>query len=114
LFGVASSSVQIGHLKRDAVWSVEAGHAAEASVAATAEYGTQRANGTWLFELAMNMKTPVIYDTIQGPDGEQRVVNQEETLAAREKQKRIKEAFKSWVFSEPERTERLVRLYNDT
>ena len=114
LFGVAPSTVAIGHLKKDAVWSVEAGHAAEASVAATAEYGTARANGTWLFELALNMKTPVIYDTIQGPSGEQRVVNQEETLAAREKQKRIKEAFKSWVFAEPERTETLVRLYNDT
>ena len=55
----------IGHLKKDAVWSVEAGHAAEASVAATAEYGTPRANGTWLLELALNLKTPVIYDTIQ-------------------------------------------------
>jgi N12 class adenine-specific DNA methylase len=39
------------------------------------------------------------------------VVNQDETLAAREKQKLIKEKFKSWVFAEPERTERLVRLY---
>ena len=114
LFGVAPSTVAIGHLKKDAVWSVEAGHAAEASVAATAEYGTARANGTWLFDLALNMKTPVIYDTIQGPSGEQRVVNQEETLAAREKQKRIKEAFKAWVFGEPVRTETLVRLYNDT
>src|SRR6185437_15043025 len=46
--------------------------------------------------------------------GESRVVNQEDTLAAREKQKLIKERFKSWIFSEPERTERLVRLYNDT
>ena len=100
----------IGHLKKDAVWSVDAGHAAEASVAATAEYGTPRANGTWLLELALNMKTPVIYDTIQGVNGEERVVNQEETLAAREKQKLIKEKFKSWVFAEPERTERLVRL----
>ena len=60
------------------------------------------------------MKTPVIYDTIQGGNGEERVVNQEATLAAREKQKLIKERFKSWVFAEPERTERLVRLYNDT
>ena len=42
------------------------------------------------------------------------MVNQEATLAAREKQKLIKEKFKSWVFAEPERTERLVRLYNDT
>ena len=77
------------------MWSVEAGHAAEASVAATAEYGTPRANGTWLLDLALNMKTPVIYDKIQGVNGEERVVNQEDTLAAREKQKRIKESFQS-------------------
>ena len=114
LFGVAPSTVTIGHLKKDAVWSVEAGHAAEASVAASAEYGTQRANGVWLLEQALNLKTPVIYDTVQGVEREERVVNQEATLAAREKQKLIKEKFKSWAFAEPERTERLVRLYNDT
>ena len=114
LFKVNPSTVSIGHLKKDAVWSVEAGHAAEASVAATAEYGTARANGTWLLDLALNMKTPVIYDTVHHGDREERVVNQEETLAAREKQKLIKERFKSWVFEEPGRTERLVRLYNDT
>ena len=56
-------------------------------MAATAEYGTARANGTWLLELALNLKTPVIYDTVQGGDREERVVNQEATLAAREKQK---------------------------
>ncbi|MDQ2622644.1 MAG: DEAD/DEAH box helicase family protein, partial [Actinomycetota bacterium] len=113
LFRVVPSAVQVGHLKKDALWSVEASHAAEASVAATAEYGTPRANGTWLLDLALNMKTPVIYDTIHHGDREERVVNQEETLAAREKQKLIKERFKSWVFAEPERTERLVRTYND-
>ena len=42
------------------------------------------------------------------------MVNQEETLAAREKQKRLKDAFRSWVFADPERTEALVRIYNDT
>ena len=79
-------------------------------MAATAEYGTARANGTWLLDLALNMKTPVIYDTVQGTNGEERIVNQEATLAAREKQKLIKEKFRSWVFEGPERTERLVRL----
>jgi N12 class adenine-specific DNA methylase len=113
LFGVAPSAIQIGHLPKDAVWSVEAGHAVEASVPATAEYGTPRANGTWLLDLALNMKTPVIYDTIQNGDREERIVNQDATLAAREKQKLIKEWFKSWVFAEPDRTERLVKLYND-
>ncbi|MBC7818142.1 MAG: DEAD/DEAH box helicase family protein, partial [Planctomycetaceae bacterium] len=52
--------------------------------------------------------------TIDRGDREERVVNQEATLAAREKQKLIKERFRSWVFTDPERTERLVRLYNDT
>ena len=114
LFHVDPSSVPIAHLKKDAVWSLEADHAAKASVAATSEFGTARANGTGLLELALNMKTPIIYDTIDRGDREERVVNPEETLAAREKQKLIKEQFRSWVFADPERTERLVRLYNDT
>jgi N12 class adenine-specific DNA methylase len=114
LFHVDPSSVPIAHLKKDAVWSLEADHAAKASVAATSEFGTARANGTGLLELALNMKTPIIYDTINHGDREERVVNPEETLAAREKQKLIKEQFRTWVFADPERTERLVRLYNDT
>ncbi|MCE9531041.1 MAG: DEAD/DEAH box helicase family protein, partial [Planctomycetes bacterium] len=114
LFHVSTSAVRIGHFKKDAVWSVEADYSAERSVAATSEYGTERANGTALFEMALNMKTPLIYDTVYKGDREERVVNQEATLAAREKQKLIKERFRSWVFADPERTERLVRLYNDT
>jgi N12 class adenine-specific DNA methylase len=114
LFHVDPSSVPVAHLKKDAVWSLEADYAAKQSVGATSEYGTARANGTWLLDLALNMKTPVIYDTINNGDREERVVNQEATLAAREKQKLIKERFRSWIFTDPERTERLVRLYNDT
>jgi N12 class adenine-specific DNA methylase len=110
LFG---GTVAIGHLKKDAVWSVDAGPAATASVAATAENGTTRANGTWLLELALNLKTPVIYDP-DPSDPDKRVVNHEATLAAREKQKIIKEKFKSWIFADNDRADRLVRLYNDT
>lgn len=114
LFRVEPSSITIAHLKIDAVWSAAADYAARQSVAATSEYGTPRANGTTLFELALNMKSPAIYDVINHGDREERVLNQEETLAAREKQKLIKERFRSWVFADPERTERLVRIYNDT
>ena len=113
LFQVAPESFQVGHLQKDAVWSVGADYAAERSVAATADYGTPRANGTWLLGLALNMKTPVIYDP-DPADPDKRVVNQEATLAAREKQKQIKDKFRSWVFTDPDRTERLVRIYNDT
>jgi N12 class adenine-specific DNA methylase/tRNA G46 methylase TrmB len=113
LFQVPESSITIGHLAKDAVWSVEGNWEAERSVAVTTDYGTPRANGLWLFELALNMKSPTIYDP-DPMDPDKRVVNQEATLAAKEKQRAIKDAFKGWVFSDPDRTERLVRLYNDT
>jgi N12 class adenine-specific DNA methylase len=113
LFGVSPHAVQIAHLKKDAVWSIEPGLDAVRSVAATTDYGTERANGVWLLEQALNLRTPVIYDTVVHDGKEERVLNQEETLAAREKQKGIKEQFKGWLFTDPDRTERLVRLYND-
>ena len=112
LFGVEPRAIRIGHLAKDAVWSLDFDFQVERTVAATSDFGTARANGTWLLELALNLKTPLIYDPV--PGGDTRVVNQEETLAAREKQKHIKEHFRSWAFADPDRTERLVRIYNDT
>ena len=114
LFRVSPSSLTLAHLPKDAVWSVEADASASSSVAATTEFGTARANGFWLLELALNLKTPAIYDTIATADGDERVLNPEATLAAREKQKLIKEQFRTGIFSDPDRTERLVRVYNDT
>ncbi|HVX13835.1 MAG TPA: DEAD/DEAH box helicase family protein [Pirellulales bacterium] len=114
LFRAGPRSIKVSHIKKDAVWSVDADYAAQQSVATTSEYGTQRASGIWLFEQALNLKTPVIYDTIMEDGKETRVVNHEATLAARDKLRQIKEKFRSWVFTDPDRTERLVRLYNDT
>jgi SAM-dependent methyltransferase len=114
LFGVLRSDVSVGHLKKDAVWTLEAPIAAVRSVAATTDYGTERANGVSLLEQTLNLRSPTIYDTLVTDGKEERILNQEATLAVREKQKRIKEQFKAWIFSDPNRTERLVRLYNDT
>ncbi len=113
LFNVPRESVTIGHLQKEAEWTVDADLSAKSSVAATSDYGTPRANGTGLLDLALNMKTPVIYDR-DSSDSEKRVINHEDTLAAREKQKLIKERFRAWVFADADRTERLVRIYNDT
>ena len=113
LFQVPANAVTIAHLAKDAVWSVEGDYSAQRAVAVTSDYGTERASGLWLLELALNMKTPTIYDP-DPTDPDKRVVNPEATLAAKEKQKLIKEQFRAWIFSDPDRTERLVRLYNDT
>jgi N12 class adenine-specific DNA methylase len=84
-------------------------------VSVTTDYGTPRINGIALLEQALNLKSPAIYDVIRRPgSSEERKVNQDDTLAAWEKQKQIKERFKPWIFQDPDRTERLVRRYNDT
>lgn len=114
VFGVEPETIRIAHIPKDATWSVEADYSAERSVGVTTQYGTTRIRGTTLFEQALNMRSPVIYDTIEEDGRERKVVNQVETLAAKEKQKLLKEAFRGWVFDDPERAERLVRIYNDT
>ena len=111
-----AESFKIGHLKKDAVWSVEprtTGRSSRSRPPPT----TARAGSTApsCSDLALNLKSPVIYDTVrEGPNGDERVLNPTETQAAREKQKLIKEKFKAWIFADPDRTERLVRDYNDT
>lgn len=76
-------------------------------------YGTSRANAYRLFEDCLNQRFTQVYDTITDADGrEKRVLNQSETIAAREKQNKIKEAFKDWIFQKPERRDELEATYN--
>ena len=78
----------------------------------TEVYGTKRAPAYRLFIDAMNLKATTIYDTIEEDGREKRVLNQAETIAAREKQNKIKEAFAEWIFKTPERREELEATYN--
>lgn len=76
-------------------------------------FGTKRAPAYRLFIDAMNMRATTIYDTVVDENGnERRVVNQPETIAAREKQNRIKELFSTWIYAKPERREELEATYN--
>ncbi|WP_126448408.1 DEAD/DEAH box helicase family protein [Sulfuricystis multivorans] len=92
-------------------WQVDPDYSTRWSVAATQTYGTDRVNATTLFEQALNQTVPTVYDEdrITG----KRVVNQKETIAAREKQQLLKEKFQEWLWSDEERAAKLVRLYND-
>ena len=78
----------------------------------TEVYGTKRAPAYRLFIDAMNLKPTTIYDTIEEDGREKRVLNQAETIAAREKQNKIKDAFAEWIFKSPERREELEATYN--
>jgi N12 class adenine-specific DNA methylase len=92
-------------------WNINVPWPGERSVASTQTYGTRRMTAGELFLISLNQTVPTIRD--RDPVTERSVVNPQETLVAREKQQALKEQFRSWVFADPERCERLVRRYND-
>lgn len=93
-------------------WNVEADYRARYSVAATQTFGTDRMGMLTLFEQALNQMVPTVYDPHPTEDNK-KVVNQKETIAAREKQQSLKERFVEWLWGDDARAQRLVRLYND-
>ena len=83
-------------------------------IAAYTTYGTDRANAYRLLEDALNLRDVRIYDTVEDANGhERRVLNAKETTLAAQKQQLIKDAFKDWIWKDPERRETLVRQYNE-
>ncbi len=109
LFNV-STGVEIGHVHALGSWHMNADWEARGATSNTTDWGTDRYTGLELIEDALNLKTPTVYDMVD----KKPVVNAQATEAAREKQERIKERFKEWVWSDDSRRERLCRLYNDT
>jgi len=93
-------------------WNVDENFRANYSVSSTQTYGTAKVNALKLFELALNQSLPKVYKP--DPSGsDKRVVDKEETIAAREKQALIKEKFVEWVWADDARALKLTRLYND-
>ncbi|MCM1136808.1 MAG: helicase SNF2, partial [Clostridium sp.] len=83
-------------------------------VAAYNTYGTERANGYKILEDSLNLRDARIYDTVETPSGgEKRVINAKETTLTQQKQQALKDAFKDWIWSDPERREKLVKKYNE-
>jgi N12 class adenine-specific DNA methylase/predicted RNA methylase len=94
-----------------AAWNIDVPWQGERSVASTQTFGTGRISAGELFVVTLNQMVPTIRD--RDPVKDRYFVNTEETIAAREKQQALKEAFGAWVFADASRCERLVRLYND-
>ena len=83
-------------------------------VAAYVTYGTDRANAYKILEETLNLKDIRIYDTVEDAEGKKRrVLNKKETTLAQQKQQAIKDAFRDWVWKDPQRREQLVQKYNE-
>ena len=82
-------------------------------IMATETYGTRRANAYKILEDTLNLRDSRVYDTIVENGKEKRVLNQNETTLAQQKQQAIKDAFAGWVWKDPQRRALLVKKYNE-
>ncbi|RWA78231.1 N-6 DNA methylase [Mesorhizobium sp.] len=106
------TEIRIHHLPELASWTVEARQLGWMA-AGTSEWGTGRRHAGELIADALNSRVPQIFDTIREGDSEKRVLNVVDTEAAKEKLAKIKTAFQTWIWFDPDRTDRLARVYND-
>lgn len=106
------AEIRIHHMPELASWTVEARQLGWMA-AGTSEWGTDRRHAGELIADALNSRVPQIFDTIKEGDAEKRVLNVVDTEAAKEKLQKIKTAFQNWIWSDPDRTDRLARVYND-
>lgn len=96
-----------------AAWNIENKNADYNNVAAAVTYGTNRINAYKIIEETLNLKDVRIFDTVIDEGGnEARVLNKKDTILAQQKQQLIKDAFRDWIWKDPDRRDRLTTLYN--
>ena len=109
LLGV--DGITVSHAAALGTWFVRGDFNARGTIANTTEWGTMRYSALDLIQDALNLKTPTVYDRDRKSDTV--VINAQETEGARDRLEKIKERFKTWIWEDDERRERLCRKYND-
>jgi N12 class adenine-specific DNA methylase len=108
-------SIKVRYAPHTAQWCVEGKSKDTFNVLTQSTYGTRRANAYQIIEDTLNLRDMRIYDYPEDADGKRHaVLNKKETAIALAKQEIIKSKFQTWIWSDPERRERLCRYYNDT
>lgn len=112
--GYAKSSIIVHYSKYTGEWSIDGKSYDQSNVKAYNTYGSARINAYRIIEETLNLKDVRIFDYVEDIDGNRKaVLNKKETAIAQSKQELIKQGFQDWVWSDPERRERLCKLYNE-
>ena len=108
-------NIEVNYTPFTAEWQITGkSSVSQNNVAAYTTYGTSRANAYKILEDSLNLRDVRIYDTVEDADGkERRVLNAKETTLAAQKQQAIRDAFKDWIWKDPERRQTLVCQYNE-
>lgn len=104
-----NSRIKVHYNSYDCSYSIS-NKSSDSSVSSTQTYGTNRINAYAIVEESLNLRSVTVRDKTED---DKYVVNQKETMIAREKQTQIKEEFKNWLFKDPERRKKYVDLYNE-
>ena len=111
----ARRSLEVNYSEFTAEWNISGKNSISYNdINARMTYGTDCANAYKILEDTLNLRDVRIYDTVRDADGkEKRVLNSKETTLAQQKQQAIKEAFRDWIWRDPDRRRDLVQLYNE-
>ena len=111
----ARRSLEVNYSEFTAEWNISGKNSIPYNdINARITYGTDCANAYKILEDTLNLRDVRIYDTVRDADGtEKRVLNSKETTLAQQKQQAIKEAFRDWIWRDPDRRRELVQLYNE-
>ena len=107
-------NIKVHYSKLTGEWNVEGKSYDRGNLKAYNTYGTKRVNAYKIIEDTLNMKDVRVFDYMEDDEGKKRaILNKKETAIAQSKQELIKQGFQDWVWRDPERREKLVRLYNE-
>lgn len=111
----ARRSLEVNYSEFTAEWNISGKNSIPYNdINARMTYGTDCANAYKILEDTLNLRDVRIYDTVRDADGtEKRVLNSKETTLAQQKQQAIKEAFRDWIWRDPDRRRELVQFYNE-
>ena len=110
----AQWNIKVHYSKLTGEWNVEGKSYDRGNLKAYNTYGTKRVNAYKIIEDTLNMKDVRVFDYMEDDEGKKRaILNKKETAIAQSKQDLIKQGFQDWVWRDPERREKLVRLYNE-
>ena len=106
-------NIKVSFSQYTAEWNISGKNYDSSNVKANTTYGTKRANAYRIIEDTLNLKDIRIYDYIEEYGKKKAVLNKKETAIAQSKQELIKQGFQDWVWSDPQRRERLTQIYNE-
>ncbi len=107
-------NIKVHYSEYTGEWNIEGKSYDRSNIKVHNTYGTSRINGYKIIEETLNLRDVRIFDYVEDENGNKKpVLNKKETAIAQGKQQLIKEAFAEWIWKDPERRERLTKLYNE-